>query len=272
MRERLTLNSKNAGQCWRFRARARPAGFSHSHDELELNLATAGRAGYLVKDHRFELRRGSLLWLFPEQEHLLIDQSPQFEMWILVVRPAFLRRICRDREHRILQAGDPAGDFCSQLSEAATLQLAELLASVALALPDSDRLRAGLAFVLLEAWRLHQAAEASLPMQRVHPCVEQAARLLHTQDGRMPLPQLARTVGLSPSRLSRLFGKQMGLTLVEYRQRRLIERFLDRFARYPDHKLASLALEAGFGSYPQFHRVFTKLIGRTPAAFVRRSD
>lgn len=32
-----------------------------------------------------------------------------------------------------------------------------------------------------------------------------------------------------------------------------------------DDPILDLALEAGFGSYPQFHRVFVKMMGVTPA-------
>jgi AraC-like DNA-binding protein len=56
---------------------------------------------------------------------------------------------------------------------------------------------------------------------------------------------------------------------VSYRQRRCLEKFLDLFARTPERKLMSLALQAGFGSYPQFHRVFVKEMGMPPAQFVR---
>ena len=33
-----------------------------------------------------------------------------------------------------------------------------------------------------------------------------------------------------------------------------------------------MALDAGFGSYPQFHRVFTQLMGRSPRSFVQGKD
>jgi AraC-like DNA-binding protein len=64
----------------------------------------------------------------------------------------------------------------------------------------------------------------------------------------------------------------MGLTLISYRQRRQLEKFLDLFSRVPERKLLSLALEAGFGSYPQFHRIFSREMGRSPAEFVRRPE
>ena len=58
----------------------------HSHAELEFNLVLRGRAAYVVDDARYDLGRGSSIWLFPAQQHLLINQSPDFEMWIAVFR------------------------------------------------------------------------------------------------------------------------------------------------------------------------------------------
>ncbi|MBA3709824.1 MAG: helix-turn-helix domain-containing protein, partial [Planctomycetes bacterium] len=74
--------------------------------------------------------------------------------------------------------------------------------------------------------------------------------------------------GLSASRLSRLFKQQIGLALVDYRNRLRIERFLAA-PRMPEASLLDAALAAGFGSYPQFHRVFKRMMGCAPAAYER---
>src|SRR5262245_28783636 len=66
--------------------------FMHRHDELEVNLVARGTSSYLVDDRRYVLRRNTQIWLFPEQEHLLLDQSPDHEIWILVFRTSMLKR------------------------------------------------------------------------------------------------------------------------------------------------------------------------------------
>jgi transcriptional regulator GlxA family with amidase domain len=55
----------------------------------------------------------------------------------------------------------------------------------------------------------------------------------------------------------------MGLSLVEYRNRLRIERFL-RSVQSGSDNLLKAAREAGFGSYAQFFRVYRKLLGTTP--------
>ena len=61
---------------------------------MEINLVTQGTAAYLLGDRRYELRRHTLVWLFPDQEHVLLDQSPDHAMWIGVFKPGLLRHAC----------------------------------------------------------------------------------------------------------------------------------------------------------------------------------
>lgn len=75
--------------------------------------------------------------------------------------------------------------------------------------------------------------------------------------------RIALEMGISPGHLARSFKTEMGLSLVEYRNRLRIERFLRSVQRGNDSLLRA-ALEAGFGSYAQFFRVYRKLLGTTP--------
>jgi AraC-like DNA-binding protein len=84
------------------------------------------------------------------------------------------------------------------------------------------------------------------------------------------IPELAKRSGLSSSRLSKLFHDQTGVTLVEYRQRQAIQKFLRLYARGRRRTILQAALEAGFGSYAQFHKVFKRVIGIGPAEYRRK--
>ena len=59
----------------------------------------------------------------------------------------------------------------------------------------------------------------------------------------------------------------MGVSLVEYKNRLRIERFLTLVAPGGGN-LMQAALDAGFGSYAQFHRVFRNLLGATPKEYL----
>jgi AraC-like DNA-binding protein len=99
-----------------------------------------------------------------------------------------------------------------------------------------------------------------------HPVVCRALAELGkdpTLDGQV----LGRRLGMSPSRLLRVFKAEVGISLVEYRNRLRLERFFT-LVEQGGGNLLEAALEAGFGSYSQFHRVFRELIGTTPREYL----
>jgi AraC-like DNA-binding protein len=68
--------------------------------------------------------------------------------------------------------------------------------------------------------------------------------------------------------LAKHFRREVGVSLLDYRNRLRIERFLE-LARESGNLLQA-ALDAGFGSYAQFHRVFRQQIGVTPKECLAR--
>jgi AraC-like DNA-binding protein len=270
MRQHLDLPAAWDGSLWHYANQGRTHALHH-HVELELNLVTEGAGLYLLSNRKYRIRRGDLLWLFPAQEHVLIEQTLDLEMWIGVFRPRVLRRTAADRSAQVLQRADPAGEYCRRLTQRAQARLESLFAEVAGASERPVLFNAGLSYALLTAWQeFEQAAE--VPAGDVHPAVERAARLVRDNPGASSLGELGRQAGLSPTRLSRLFKRQTGVALVEFRNRQRIERFLKLYGTGQRMKLLDAALEAGFGSYPQFHRVFKRVMGCAPGGYRRRQQ
>jgi AraC-like DNA-binding protein len=83
--------------------------------------------------------------------------------------------------------------------------------------------------------------------------------------------QLARQAGISPGYLARSFKTQTGVSLVEHRNRLRIARFLEA-VEGGGKNLLRAALDSGFGSYAQFHRVYRKLFGATPREHLPRRE
>ena len=272
MLQRLKLPGNFDGMAWRY---ANPAGANrrHHHAELELNLVTRGAGTYLLGSRQYQIRRGDLLWLFPAQEHVLIEQTPDFEMWIVVFRRRLIKRSATDAASLPLQQRGFTGDTCRRLRQQDLSRFEELFAQLAGTPSEPGFLNAGLAYALLQAWKSFDRA-GEVPVRSVHPAIERSAHLLLNEEDSYSLPQLARKAGLSPSRLSRLFKQQTGLSIVEFRNRQRMQRFLDRYEldRQSGRKstLLDAALDAGFGSYPQFHRVFRQVAGCSPAEYQRR--
>jgi AraC-like DNA-binding protein len=80
---------------------------------------------------------------------------------------------------------------------------------------------------------------------------------------------LARRLGTAPGTLGRAFKAALGESLTDYRNRQRIQRFL-AVVDPCGGNLLEAALEAGFGSYAQFHRVFRQSLGCSPIVYLRR--
>jgi AraC-like DNA-binding protein len=267
VRTRLNLPAQADGNVWHYRNLG-AAHKRHHHAELELNLVTRGHGTYLLGNRRYEIRRGDLLWLFPAQEHLLFEQTADFEMWIGVFKRRIVKRTATDANTRVLLQTEPRGEFCRRLTEKDVGCMEDLFSELADSMDQMSLLNAGLPYGLLYAWRCFERA-ADVPVRDVHPAVERAARLIRDResDDSLSLDELARRAGLSATRLSRLFKEQTGFALVDFRNRQRVERFLDIYGTGQRRTMLDAALEAGFGSYPQFHRVFKRLMGYSPMRY-----
>ncbi len=268
MRQQLHLPPQWDGNLWHYRNQGRTHALHH-HAELEFNLVTEGAGVYLLANRKYQIRRGDVLWLFPAQEHVLVEQTLDFEMWIGVFKPGLVQRIATDADTRILRQANPAGEYCRRLPREGLAQLEELFSEIAGTQGQTGLFNAGLSYALLKAWQ-HFAHAADVPVHDVHPAVEKAARLIRDQATALGLDELARRAGLSPARLSRLFKQQTGVALVDFRNRQRIERFLQLYGTGQRLTMLDAALEAGFGSYPQFHRVFKRVLGCSPVNYRRR--
>jgi AraC-like DNA-binding protein len=262
MRQRLDLPKELNGNLWSYRNPGRRHAM-HRHAELEFNLVTRGRGLYLLENRKYEIGRGDLLWLFPAQEHVLIEQTLDFEMWIGVLKPQAIRQVAANPKAKILLQQNPAGEFCRRLSQNALLRLEELFAEIVASQNDTSLFNAGLNYALLASWR-HFLGSSDVPLHDVHPAVERAARLIRGENTGLKLDELARRSGLSAHRLSRLFKQQTGVPLVDFRNRQRIEKFLRLYGPGQRRTMLDAALESGFGSYAQFHRVFKDVTGHSP--------
>ena len=91
-----------------------------------------------------------------------------------------------------------------------------------------------------------------------------SAVLLAADPGRS-LPDLARTLAVSPHHLSRVFRAHTGHTIARHRMRLRARAALERLAGGQDD-LARLAADLGFADQPHMTRVVRAETGATPAA------
>jgi AraC-like DNA-binding protein len=243
----------------------RPRG--HRHAELELNLVVRGSASYLLGDRRYALTPGTLTWLFPGQDHVLIEESADHELWWAVFRPALVARIATTQHAAPLREQDPVGQFSCRLDSGRVRRLATLFHELRDAETADDVLaNTGLAYLLSFAWRAFLDSDDVVEGVDLHPAVETVARMLRADPNAGDLAELARAASLSPAHLSRIFKEQTGVSISRFRNQQRLQRFLLLYGRGRRTTALAAALEAGFGSYPQFHRVFREHTGRSPSA------
>jgi AraC-like DNA-binding protein len=241
----------------------------HHHDELELNLVLTGKADYLFGRRRVPLPTGAMIWLFPKQEHVLMACSHDFSMWVVVFKPDLVERRTAQGGRLLLRSRDPGDIFCRQIETRRADLLNQVYENASGGDCDPELVNAALDYALVASWDAYQFAGEPLPRTDVHPAVAKAARLIAEADAPLALGRLAHEAGLSAARLSRLFKRQTGTGLTAFRQRKCIERFLRLYRTGARYTLIEAALMAGFGSYPQFHRVFRQVMGMSPAAYRR---
>jgi AraC-like DNA-binding protein len=265
MREHLHLPAALNGDVWRY-FNPTTSNARHHHAELELNLIIRGSGTYLLGNRRYHIKSGDLLWLFPAQEHVLINYSRDFEMWIAVFKHKLVKRTATGPTERPLAQVEPAETCCRRVAQQDLRRMEELFAELAEMRDHPSLLNAGLSYALLHAWRSFERA-AEVPVCDVHPAVERAARLIRDSSTTLCLDELARHAGLSAARLSRLFKNQTGFAMVDFRNRLRVQRYLEIYRTGQRLTMLDAALQAGFGSYPQFHRVFKDVLGCSPAKY-----
>ncbi|PZQ45581.1 MAG: hypothetical protein DI556_22465 [Rhodovulum sulfidophilum] len=229
---------------------------NHVHDEIEFNLVVSGRGTYFLEDGQHDLVPGTLVWLLPGQPHRLI-RSPDFDMWVVTAKPDMA-------DPRMME--DVAGRPCRVLSTADAVALDRLLSHLSQDADEPRVYRPGLEYALRSAWHISMNGDGPA-RGPVHPAVARALAILRSSAETPRSGQLARMCGVTADYLGQLLLRDTGRGLVEWRNRARLERFHRAYPRSRD--LLTAALEAGFGSYTQFHRVFQDLVGTTPGQWAR---
>jgi AraC-like DNA-binding protein len=110
-------------------------------------------------------------------------------------------------------------------------------------------------------------ARSPEPSSSKHVLVRRALEMLSNDPGLVG-KEIAAALDTSLSRLVRLFKAEVGLSLVDYRNRLRLDRFRV-LVDAGEQNLHEVARASGFGSYAQFHRVFRAVHGTAPSEYLR---
>ena len=118
----------------------------------------------------------------------------------------------------------------------------------------------------LEQSRAQLVQSGSGSKKPQHPLIREVTQLL-VRDPTLSCETLAKQVNMSAGQLARTFKKHTDVSIVEHRNELRLARFLGRVDTKASNLLVA-ALEAGFGSYAQFHRVFRARFGQPPREYL----
>jgi AraC-like DNA-binding protein len=225
----------------------------HFHPEPELNLIAGGSATFAMGEKLFRVGRGALLWWPPGHDHVLVDASDDFDLFVIGVTAEFSTRVLADTSDV-----DGVGPIQIRLPTSALAEMEAICLSPGSAndVPAIER-RVG------DLWRkAHELRRAADP---VHVVTRRTMVSLYQRPG-LGRTDIARLLRAHPTEISRHFHDDMGMTLAAFRSRLRLLRFIQTVDGGAPSLLAA-ALTAGFGSYSQCHRIFQQTFACTPRAF-----
>jgi AraC-like DNA-binding protein len=219
----------------------------HFHAEPELNWVLRGQARMGVGDRVIELSAGHELWFAPGVDHVLLEASDDFDLFVAALTPELAARALSDVARP--QPLTPATLTPTEL----TRVFDELSALGALDDPLSHEQRLAEVFHGA-AGRLHQPHTLS---RRALAAVEADPTLSQTS--------LAARLRTDASSVSRQFHADVGVRFVDYRARQRLMRFVELVDG--GRRFLDAALAADFGSYAQCHRAFHAALDCSPTEY-----
>ena len=240
----------------------------HTHPVWEFYLQIGGESQWDGDGKTHMLRPGGFFASAPGVTHQMRDRPRARHHFLFAAID--VDAICRRhhelhgywRGHRIVF--EPHGE---------TLQASfrQLIREVSASLPHRTLgIRAALDSLVIEATRLLGNEQKVQSWMASHPAVVRVKEMLDHHPGEhWKLGELARLAGISPSRLSECFARELGVSPHQYLLRRRIESAKEAL-KQSDVSVTDLALELGFSSSQHFASTFKRMAGVSARAFRAR--
>lgn len=225
----------------------------HFHAEPEINLVVRGAATFGVGERTVRVAQGELIAFPSGQDHALLERSPDLYLYAIGLASGFSAEVL---------SGEPPLPLHVKLGDAELATVVSTAADI-VDRPGSEQLGA-------ELWqRIHGLSRRATAREgrASHVLTRRALQMLSAAP-ELGLEKMARELRAHPTEVSRHFHRDMGLTLVRYRTRCRILRFIE-LAGSGQEQLLAAAGAAGFGSYSQCHRAFQAELGCAPSQYLR---
>lgn len=217
----------------------------HFHAEPELNVVTRGSGVLAVGSRHLSLSAGHAVLLQPGQDHELLTESADFELFVLALCPTLALQC---------EALTPRQSSCVEL-DAATLGALRASLLAVNEVTDSSVVETllGDTFRALVTRFERPASLGRRVLSAVHANLEVSESVV------------ADDLRTHPSEVSRSVRQALGMRLVDYRVHLRLMQFVQCVDR--GQSFTQAAFTSGFGSYAQCHRAFWRHLGCAPKAY-----
>lgn len=231
----------------------------HYHPTPEVYVFLTGICRVQLNNCIHLLSRGTMIWLAPGQAHIIRDQSFDCTFVVCSLMPQFFKKF-------EMQEVFPSETKIFKISEEEVVYLEHFFTTFP---PRNHLVRIAAVHYgtdhLLRLLKHNVLTETHI----LSPGIEKSLDFLMQTKKKPSLVKLSQLAGMSSTCFQQKFKQQMNMTFSQYWNRLQIRRFLAIYDAKKYCDISEVVYQAGFGSYAQFYRVFTKITGYTPRAFQR---
>ena len=230
----------------------------HIHSGLCVGIVTSGVRRMTVGEDSADLHEGDVFIVGGGQPHSCLAADGQAHSYLVFVidAGAIAELDFSGLVFRSFIRGD--AELSRRMKE-----LADVLLS------DESLIEKESALYSLIEMLMRSFASGAGPDSR--PVPEAVARVREYIDERftqqLSLEELSSVAGVSPFHLNRLFCAEVGMAPHTYQMHRRIERSKHLLREH--HAIADTALEMGFADQSHFSKFFRRIVGTTPANFIK---
>ena len=248
----------------------------HMHQNImEIVYCDRGQQVYEVGQEQFVIRGGDVFVTFPNEQHSTADQPEEkgIVYWLQIEIPA-------NNSHFLGYSGKNAASLLNALKSLPARHfrgntmirkcLDEIFQFGKETATDFDRLS-----IHIRLAQLLQLVVVCSETARVQPGnslrTERVKKYIEDHlDTNLSIPVLASHHGISQSHFKRWFKNEVGVTPMDYIQRRKMERAKKTLAHHREFNVMDIAYQLNFSSPQYFATVFKKYAGQTPLEYRSR--